>query len=208
MGKDTVKGKVGGGIVICRIASNTTALPVSVGEVKDHLRVDSTYDDVVIRSMIISGAELAENKTDRSLTVKQYEITLDDFPGDTYAIPLLYPPVSSSAVDVVITYLDESSHESTTLPATCYTVDYKSLPNRIYPASTNEWPDVSTRTNAVTVTYYSGYSTCPEPIKTWIKMYVGALYENREGIINQNQNRISRPWLDGLLDPYVVPQVY
>ena len=195
--------------MITRISSDSTALPISVEEVKEHLRIDSTYENQMFRSMVQAVGLIAENKTGRSLVQREYELLMDDFPGDTDAITLLFPPLSASSTDLTITYLDESSGDSTTLPATAYTVDYKSVPARVYPAYDNEWPDnVRDVRNAVTITYRSGYATCPEPIKSWMKLQIGAMYENREAVVPVNMNKLSRPFYDGLLDGYVLPEVY
>jgi uncharacterized phiE125 gp8 family phage protein len=196
--------------MIIRAISKSTIMALTVEEIKDHLRVDSTYENDLIHALS-QGVELqAENKTRRALSRTQYEITLDDFPSATDAIDLPFPPISTVTADVIITYFDETSGNSTTLPATCYTIDYKSEPGRVYPSYDNEWPEVWDVRNAVTITYYSGYSTCPEPIKTWMKLQIGAMYENREAmsITNLNSVPLARPFLDGILDPYILPEVY
>jgi uncharacterized phiE125 gp8 family phage protein len=196
--------------MIVRVASHSTGVILTLGEIKEYLRIDYTHEDELLRAMIQSAKEQAENKTRRSLSRTQYEITLDDFPGDTDVINLPFPPLSTVSSDVVITFLDETSGNTTTLPATCYTVDWKSEPGRVYPSYDNEWPDEYDVRNAVTITYYSGYSTCPEAIKSWMKLQVGAMYENREAmtITNMNSVSLSRPFLDGMLDPYVFPEAY
>ncbi len=192
-----------------RISSDTTKLALSVEETKEFLRVTSTDENQLIRAMSKSAEVLAETKTRRGLVQKQYEMVLDDFPGDTDAIELLYPPLSASAGDVVITYLDESSGDSTTLPATAYTIDYKSEPGRVYPSYDNEWPDVRDVRNAVTISYYSGYSTCPEPIKAWMKLRIANMYEQRQPTIDgRSISDLGRDYVDGLLDPYVLPEIY
>jgi uncharacterized phiE125 gp8 family phage protein len=196
--------------MIIRVASHTTQTILKLGEVKEHLRIDYTHEDELLRSMIEASKEQAENKTKRSLQRTQYELTLDDFPYTTNAISLPFPPLATESSDVVITYLDETSGNTTTLPATAYTVDWKSEPGRVYPSHDNEWPDVYDVRNAVTITFYSGYSTCPEAIKTWMKLQVGAMYENREAMSMTMQNSVSlpRPFLDGMLDGYILPEAY
>lgn len=195
--------------MITRISSDSTVLPLSVAEVKEHLRIDSTYEDELVRSMTKAVTLIAENRTGRALVQREYEMLMDDFPSSTEAITLLYPPLSATSGDLTITYLDETSGNSTTFPATAYTVDYKSEPARVYPSYNNEWPDnVRDVPNAVTITYRSGYSTCPEPIKSWMKLQIGVMYENREGIIPINMNKLSRSFFDGLLDGYALPGVY
>lgn len=193
-----------------RISSDTTVRALSVEEAKDYLRVTSTAENEVIRSMIKSAEDIAETKTKRGLCRRQYELILDDFPGDTDAIELPYPPLSATVADVVITYLDETSGNSTTLPATAYTVDYKSEPGRVYPSYDNEWPDnVRDVRNAVTIAYYSGYSDCPETIKSWMKLKVAGMHEYRQPSIDGRWiTDLNRDYVDGLLDPYILPEIH
>jgi uncharacterized phiE125 gp8 family phage protein len=196
--------------MIIRVASHSTQKILTLAEVKEHLRIDYTHEDELLRSMIEASKEQAENKTKRSLQRTQYELTLDEFPYSTVAISLPFPPLATVSSDVVITYLDETSGNTTTLPATAYTVDWKSEPGRVYPSYGNEWPEERDVPNAVTITFYSGYSTCPESIKSYMKLQVGAMYENREAMSMTMQNSVplSRPFYEGLLDGFILPEAY
>jgi 4-hydroxy-3-methylbut-2-enyl diphosphate reductase IspH len=114
--------------------------------------------------------------------------------------------------------MDESSGDSTTLAATAYTVDYESEPPRVYPSKNNEWPDTYDARKAVQIQFKAGYvlvgiaatASTPEPIRQWIKMRVGSLYENRESMTITNLSFVTQTHsnFDGLLDNYILPEVY
>jgi len=108
-----------------------------------------------------------------------------------------------------VTYIkDTTVGDTTTVGSTVFTIDNNSEPGRIYPSYGNEWPsDVRDERNAVTIQYVSGYSTCPEEIKNWIKMRVADMYENREGLTPEQIYRIPRTYIDGILDPYTIPTI-
>lgn len=198
-----------------RIVTDATAEPVSVEDLKVHLRINSTEteEDSLLEALIRTARKEAENRTARACLPQTWKLTLDSF-SDGMILPVA--PLSTSSTNVVITYLDETSGDSTTLPSTCYTVDADSEPGRVRLAYGSEWPSVYPVKNAVTIQFVAGYplatsapniDTCPEGIETWIKMRASGLYENRES--HQDRELVEAPhsFLDGLLDPYVLIEV-
>jgi len=199
-----------------RRISDSTTEPVSVAELRDHLRILSTSEDSMLSVLLQAARNLAETKTGRALTVQTWEMTLDAFPGDEEEIKLPRAPLSTSSSDVVVSYVEDTTAGNTTqMASTALTVDARSEPGRIFPSYDNDWPDdCRDEFGAVRIQYVCGYPTpasVPEPIKTWIKMRAGFFYENREsaavgpgGFINL----FPRDFVDGLLDEYVLPEVY
>ena len=107
----------------------------------------------------------------------------------------------------------DSSGSTQTLSATGFEIDMDSEPGWVFPSYNNDWPDTRDTPNAVKVRYKSGYvdsTSVPEPIKSWIKIRVGAMYENREPVVadrGQSIQQLPRDYIDGLLDPYTVMDV-
>jgi hypothetical protein len=93
-----------------------------------------------------------------------------------------------------------------TLSPARYTVDAISEPGVITPAVNTYWPDTVNTTNAVQISYTSGYgdaTAVPAGIKEWMLMRIGAMYENREEIVvGQRLTLVELPFVDNLLDPY------
>jgi len=209
------------------LVTDATAEPVTSLSVRHHLRLstsDTAAEDELLDGLIKSARVACENKTRRLCLPQTWKYTLDDFPSGTNAIELPWSPLSTSTADVVITYLDGSSADSTTYPGTAYTVDYESEPPRLYPkygTYENEWPtNVWDERGAVRVQFKAGYpvtsgvgssatAQTPDSIRIWIKMRVGALYENREALSQGSAGvNLPRTFVDGILDPYILPEVY
>ncbi|MDO9236001.1 MAG: head-tail connector protein [Aquabacterium sp.] len=184
-----------------RLITAPTALAVSVADAKAHLRVDGTDDDTLISAMITAAAELAEQATGRALMPQTWELTLDAFPA---ALQLTRLPAASVAS---ITYAD-STGTIQTLPSNLYALDNADDFGfaSIVPAYASSWPATRDQINAVAVRYVAGYadaSHVPESIKSWIKLMVGAMYENRAA---EEVGNVSHPlgFADRLLDRYKV----
>lgn len=207
---------------------------VSVADVKEFLRIQSTSEDYLLRSMIKVAESYAENYMKRSINRQQWELRIDNFDqvqqnyeynGVKYYhynqvqlqrgdIELPRPPLTTASSEVVVTYIEDTTAGATTsIASSALTIDYYSEPGVIYPSYDNEWPTPRDVPNAVRITYYSGYSTpsnVPEPIKQWVKLRVGAMYENRESLLVGSGNFVTElphNYIDGLLDEFVVQSV-
>lgn len=203
------------------LVTDATAEPVTTLDVRHHLRlstVDTAAEDGILGGYITVARKTLENKTRRLCLPQTWKYTLNDFPSSTGVIELPWSPLSTSTADVVITFLDDASGDSTTHPGTAYTVDYESEPPRLYPTYGNEWPtNVRDESGAVRIQFKAGYplaavtstALTPEPLRLWIKMRVGALYENREALGEGSRGvDLPRTFVDGLIDEYIMPTVH
>jgi len=191
-------------------ATNASAEPVSVSQVKNHLRITAAAEDALIGLYITAARQMAEDITKRALINTQWELTFDSF-DPTYKIVLPRPPLSTDSAQVVITYT-KTTGDTTTINSTVYAVEHRDEPGFIRLNYNSTWPDdVQDTEGAVRVVYRSGYTTAnqaPEAIKHWIKMRAGQMYEYREPIISGGirgvVSEVPRDYVDGLLDPYRV----
>jgi uncharacterized phiE125 gp8 family phage protein len=195
--------------------------PVSLAEAKQHLRVDSGDDDLLIGSLISAARQAAETKTGRQLITARWKLVLDAFPGPSlmqsatgasfslpgHAILLAKCPVQSA---VSIEYLDMNG-TTQVMPASDYVLDAACEPARLTPAFGKTWPSTLPQMGAVSVTFDAGYGTAsavPEGLKSWIKLRVGSLYGHREEMSVLSRGRIDPlPFVDGLLDGFKVSLV-
>lgn len=195
--------------------SVSTTEPVTVAEVKTHLRIPastaggSTDEDTMLSAFISVARKQCELITKRQIIPAQWQLITKGFPSGDTPITIPRPPLSSASSDISISFVEDSTAgTSTTVPSTAYEVDYVSNPARLRPINGNSWSDFSPRDqmNAVTVTYRSGSATTPEEIKLWIKMRVAAMYEFREPVAMTAQSfeNLPRNYYDGLLDEYRV----
>lgn len=158
-----------------------TARPVSLPEVKAHLRVDANDEDVRILEYIgsaVSELDGADGWLGRALITQTWDLKLDEF-GDEIVVPL--PPLQT--VDE-ITYIDGEG-ASQTLNSSLYRVVGvgQSSPATIVPASGASWPTPRSQQEAVTVRFTAGYGNTagavPAAIRHAITEMVADMFEYR-----------------------------
>jgi uncharacterized phiE125 gp8 family phage protein len=176
--------------------------PVTLAEAKAHLYVTHSDDDALIGAYIAAAREDAEHRLQRALVNQTWELALDAFPS-VIDLPMA-PLVSITSIK----YLDAARVEQT-LDAATYYADTDAEPGEVVPKYGESWPTTYPERNAVRVRYVAGYgadgSLVPESIKAWIKLRVGALYENRESAVSgQTIQAAPRDFADALLDRYKV----
>jgi len=157
-----------------------TVEPVTVADIKSHLRIDTTDEDTLIEDYITAAREYCERYQNRAYITQTWNLTLNDFPdGDEIEIPL--PPLQSITS---IKYYGTDDTEYT-LSTDDYMVDTDSEVGRVVLKYAKTWPSITLRpANAVVIQFVAGYGDAdtdvPERIKQAIKLLVGHLYENRE----------------------------
>ena len=181
--------------------------PLSLAEVKLHLRVDAdlTDDDTLISALIVAARQQAEHRTGRALVSQQWRLGLEFFPDDSLELP---KPKLISVES--ITYLDGDGVRQT-ISAADYEVITDELIGRIIPAYGKSWPSCREHPGSVRVDYTCGYGAAadvPQSIKAWMLLAIGAWYENREALTSgQPVAELPRCFWNGLLDPFYVPGV-
>lgn len=108
--------------------------PLSVAEVKEHLRVDHATQDALITIYLNAAINEFENLTGRALISSVWDYTLDNFPAYSFRLP------KGQLVSVAsVKYTPEGGSE-TTFSSTNYSVDTKSDPGRITLNDDVFWP--------------------------------------------------------------------
>jgi uncharacterized phiE125 gp8 family phage protein len=178
--------------------------PVTLDEVKDHLRVTNNLEDDLLTSLIATARQKLDGPRGllgRCLITQQWRATLDGFSRE-----ILFPFAPVSAVSA-ITYRDAAGIEQT-LAADTYVVVglHDDELGSISPVRGRSWPLISYSPGSVSVTFTAGYGDAPEdvpePIRTAIKMLVGHLYENREAVTVASGSMQETPigWQDLIAD--------
>jgi uncharacterized phiE125 gp8 family phage protein len=139
--------------------------PLLIAEVQEHLRLQDTTDDTLLKALIPAARVWAENRSNRQFVEAKWELKLDGFPDATKyqggkqpdaCGGLIRPPHSPLLSVSSIAYVDTAG-TSQTWSSSEYAVDAHSEPARISPAYNEVWPTTRAQMNAVTVTYLAGY---------------------------------------------------
>lgn len=173
----------------------TPTEPVTLAEAKLHLRVDGTDEDALIQGLISAARETCEDRTEGTVPVTGWRLTLDTFPD---AIKLPRPPIVSVES---VQYIDTAGVQQTLSPLD-YVVDTASSPGYIVPAFGKAWPETRGQINAVEVEYTAGSATPPAAIKAWLLLAVGDMYAHREA--SSDKPTVAHGFADRLLDPFKV----
>lgn len=183
-----------------KLITAATTPVLTLIEAKAHLRVDTSDEDALITSLITAATETAEQRTGRALMAQTWELTLDAFPD---AFELTRLPVASITS---LKYYDGAG-VLTTMAGADYVLDASDDfgPAFVIPAYGTTWPSAREQVNAVALRFVSGYASAadvPDPIKSWIKLQVGAMFEHREA--ESTGQTYPLGFVDGLLDRYRV----
>lgn len=183
--------------------TDATVEPVTLQEAKLHLRVIADVSDVaahpedaLITALITAARTDCENRLQRSLLQTTWTLTLDEFPACDFVRLERGPIISLDSVK----YFDADEAQQTLA-----TSAYRLSGHRVEPVDT--WPTTQDRIGAVELVYKAGYGTTaasvPAPLKAWILLAIGDMYENRAAT---NIGNIVSPlkFAEGLLDAYKV----
>lgn len=161
-----------------KLITTPSTEPVTVSELKTHLRIDSTTEDTYLGTLIQTAREDCEQFQNRAYITQTWELTLDGWAK--FPIKLPRPELVSvtsvkyyDIVDVETTYSTDN-----------YFVDTSSEVGRIGLNYNITLPSTTLRpTNSVIIQYIAGYGAAadvPQRIKHAILMLCGHYYENRE----------------------------
>ena len=145
--------------------ADATVLPVTLADVKDHLRVTGSDEDYTITSYIGAAAQMVEVSTQRLLTIRSATLLLPGLPdsGDDLELP-------GGKVQSLTSFTVNGVAQS----LSGYVVAGDS-PARLI----GSWPSVTAGGLPVSVVYVAGYTTCPPELRQAVLLIVGELYRQR-----------------------------
>jgi len=167
-----------------KIITEPTSEPLVLSETLNYLKLkdDFTDDNALITNMIKAARMEVEKYTNRQLMPATYEMYFDRFYNEMI---LSGSPVKSISN---VKYYD-TSNVLQTLNSAIYDEDLITEPSRLTLSENKVFPSTKLRTNAVKITYVSGYvdaDSVPESIKIAMLMIIGNLYENRQDVSTFN----------------------
>lgn len=169
-----------------RESTNPAIEPLTLAEVKDHLRITDSDSDAMLTFYLGVARRYAEAFTRRMFVQRTFVETFDRF---TSTIQLSRVPlVSITSIQYIDT--DGNLQSVTNGSPQTYVVDTATEPGRVYLDYGQTWPNTRNQADAVTVTYVAGhatgtsspldYSLIPQEARLAILLLIGHWYENRD----------------------------
>jgi uncharacterized phiE125 gp8 family phage protein len=127
--------------------------PVSLAEMKLHLRVTHSTEDELIKTITSAAADWCESYEGQSYMMKTYRIFLDEFPSNGIDLP------NSPVVSITSIQYYDTNNALQTVSSSVYTLDKDSLPAKLYLSTNQVWPIAYSKEKSVIITYVAGYAT-------------------------------------------------
>ncbi len=169
--------------------------PVTLSEIKDHLRVTQTDDDALIAGYLAAASRSIEARGGLALMPQQWRLTLDHVPEETVILPIA-PATSVDAVTIV---------DSAGVPQTVAVSAYEfapGAPGRLRRAA--PWGRPGVALDGVGVDFTAGYAdaaSAPEPLKQAVKILAAHFYEARAAASEDRFYTVPQT-VDALIAPY------
>lgn len=155
-------------------STDPTELPVTLEEMKDHVRELSSDFDAQFHALLYAATRYVEDVLGRSLVTQTWQLTLDRFHARTIKLPM--GPVQSVS-SIKYTPTDDSEQ---TFAATKYTVwtDNDSLSLKVG----DSWPGEIVEPGGITIEYVAGQARedVGEPEKLMVKLLAAHWFRHPE----------------------------
>lgn len=180
-----------------------TLEPISLAELKTHLRVDDDDDDELLSAIIQASREYVEVITRRALLTQTWDLCLQEWPADDF-IKLPYGKLQSVTS---VKWKDTDGTETTLTVTTDYLVETNGdgIGRVVLPYGVS-WPSGTLYpSNPITIRYVCGWTSAsliPASIKAACKLIAADLYQNREGQILSGQSYQENKAVMALLATY------
>lgn len=181
--------------------------PLTIAEVKDHLRIDEdvVVEDALLAGLIKAARVWAENYTQRTFITQTWETRFDHFRREMYLPRSPLQSVSS------VSYVTGGSPTLDTVATSVYEVDTYTNPGRVFLGYSQTWPTPQVIQHAVRIRYVAGYgsngSDVPEQLRLGMLLLIGAWHENREPVVaGVSVSAMPAPVsVEAMFSPYILP---
>ncbi len=175
--------------------------PITLAEAKAHLRIDSTADDALIQSLIVTSRLHIEAALGLALITQSWSWFLDRWPK---ALRVALPLRPVQAVTSVRHWRVDATSE--TLNPALFFLDGHAMPARLAWLGTAPPAEPERRVNGIEIAFTSGFGATAESVPSTIRhallLLVAHWYENREPVeIGSGVNAVP-PMVAELLAPH------
>ena len=136
------------------VSGPTSLASAALSDMKEHLKVTSTYEDDLIQIYIEAAIGLVETYCGISIGQRVYDLKLPQFPRERF-IEMPRGPVSS----VGSLYYYDTSNVQTLWASSDYETSLDEIPARLYLQQGDNWESTYERPDAVTLQYTTGVNT-------------------------------------------------
>ena len=173
---------------ITALVTPAAVSPVSLDDMKEHLRVDGADENALIQAYINACASSlgSEGELGQALTTETWDESFKNPPKDVYLSVL---PARSI---VSVTYYDRDNVQQTATLSdfTLYSSDRWAF------VRSDNWPGTYDRPDAITIRYTAGFgddaADVPLEVVQAVKLIVAHWYQNRENTSELNMKEIPR----------------
>lgn len=180
--------------------SGPGAEPLSLDEVKAHLRVDGMAEDALLQSLVLTSRLHIEAALGLALITQSWKLVLDAWPHNGI-VNLPIAPVQLVS-DVRLMAQDGSAQS---LDDNGYDVDASGRPARIYRRS-GTWPTPGRKHAGIEIDFAAGFGAAandvPEPVRQALLLLVAHWYEHRDPIEIGTPSTAVPHAVSRLLNPY------
>lgn len=169
--------------------------PVTLDEMKAHLRVTETHEDALISGVLVAAVRAIEARGGLALMPQSWRVSFDAPPLETVLLPLT-PVASIDAVTVI-------DADDATQPVAAHLYEAAAgAPGRVRPAG--PWPRPGRAIDGVRIDFTAGYAdaaSVPEPLKQAVKLLAAYFFETREAAAETKIYTVPKS-IDALIAPY------
>lgn len=160
------------------LTSGPAQEPLTLADVKAHLRIDATNEDVLLASLMLTSRLHIEAVLDLALVTQSWMMVIDKWPpGDWLEIPMS-PLQSITAVRV-----KTSASTTVVVPPAHYSVEISSKPPRlVWTNAARTGPGVAA--GGIEIDFTAGFgataASVPAPLKHALLLLTAHWYEHRD----------------------------
>jgi len=175
-------------MTLTNITDNTFE-PLTVSDVREHLRITSSSETRLLKSIITTARQYVERRTGLRLGTSLWILSLDTLDADEVVVVPEPPLQAVSSVQYV-----DINQTTQTVSTSVYEIDTGAVPGKIRPRFGKQWPtDILDHPNAINVTFTAGYASVAEipcGVIHGMLLLIGHWYNNREDNTQVNLHSI------------------
>jgi len=177
------------------LLSPAASEPITLQELKDHLRITHNDEDVAINGYLVAAVRAIEARASIAMLTQSWRLALDCVPEETVFLPI--SPAASIGAVVII--------DSDGVPQPVLSETYvfaAGSPGRLRRVA--PWPRPGVSVAGVQIDFTAGYAdaaSVPAPLKQAVRMLAAHFYERREALSETRLYAVPQT-VDALIAPY------